>query len=122
MDKTLRTGLFSLVGSASVRTASFVSGLVIARAIGPAGYGLFVLVRDLCHTASLLTTFGLDLGLVRWVAEGKDRPDVARGFILFSLLLGFCLSSLVVVAVWLGGRAAIWGRISIPIKRGLPMP
>ena len=103
MNKTLRTGLFSLAGGASVRIASFISGLVIARAIGPAGYGLFVLVRDLCNTLSLLTTFGLDLGLVRWIAERKDTQDVARGFILFSLFLVFCLSSLVVVAIWSGG-------------------
>ena len=105
-----------LVGRASVVAAgaayrqaiSFVSGLIVARVIGAADYGVFNLARNLVDTTGILTRLGLDLGLQRYFGETSgDRHADSRVAVLRQVrLLASAFALLPVIAVALGlGRA-----------------
>jgi O-antigen/teichoic acid export membrane protein len=105
-----------IIGRASIAAAgsiyqqgvSFVSGLIVARVIGAAEYGIFNLARTLVDLSAVVTRLGLDVGLQRFFGEtaaGRDRAYAAA--VLRRLrLLASTLALLPVAAVMLGlGRA-----------------
>ncbi len=105
-----------LLGRASVAGAgtiyqqciAFASGMLIARVLGAADYGIFNLARSLVDTTSILTRAGLDIGLQRHFGETRLAADqAARLRVLHQLrLVTALLAVLPVAAVGLGlGRA-----------------
>src|SRR5438105_15635488 len=56
-------------GTAYRQAVSFISGLIVARVIGAADYGIFNLARTLVEVTGMLTRLGLDLGLQRFFGE-----------------------------------------------------
>jgi O-antigen/teichoic acid export membrane protein len=61
-------GLLGL-GMIYQQAISFVSGLVVARLLGAADYGIFNIVRDLANDVVIFTKAGLDIGLNRRLGE-----------------------------------------------------
>ena len=97
------TGIFSVISMVTHRAVMFISGLIVVRSIGAANYGLFVLARDLCQLANLFSKVGLDLGLVRWLPERRDRPELVLGILKRGLMTTGLLSGSIVAITWLGG-------------------
>lgn len=102
-DNTASAGIISVAGMLIARFAAFASALIVAPTIGPAGYGIFVLTRDLCLSITVVTKLGLDFGLTRWIAERRNEKGVVKGYYLSSMIISFSLSFLFALGFWLGG-------------------
>lgn len=70
-------GRASLAGAGTVyqQGISFVSGMIVARVIGAADYGVFNLARSLIDTTSVVTRLGLEVGLQRYLGETSGEAD-----------------------------------------------
>jgi len=99
-------GRASIVAAGAVyrQGLSFVSGLIVARVIGAADYGIFNLARNLVEMTGIFTRLGLDLGLQRFFGESNTAQDRAsRTEMLRRVRLLTCaLALLPVIAVALG--------------------
>jgi len=114
-DETTKTVLkaatVSFAGQLYQLGMSLVSGVIIARLIGPAPYGVFNLTRTICETTSLVTKAGFDLAVVRYLGERQHQLDasttvlVCRRVVLAVLVLGAIPVMLVV-----GGAGALLER------------
>jgi O-antigen/teichoic acid export membrane protein len=103
-----------LIGRASIVVAgsvyqqgiSFLSGLIVARVIGAADYGIFNLARNLLDLAAIVTRLGLDIGLQRHFGESNVARDRTTHVVVLRrvrLLAGmFAFLPLVAVALGLG--------------------
>lgn len=103
-----------LVGGASIVVAgtvyqqglSFLSGLIVARVIGAADYGVFILARNLLDLTALVTRLGLDVGLQRHFGESGAAPDRSAHVVVLRrvrlLASAFALLPMVAVALGLG--------------------
>ena len=101
-----------LIGRASIVAAgtiyrqaiSFISGLVVARVIGAADYGIFNLARNLVEVTGIFTRLGLDLGLQRFFGETNTAQHRASRIVVLRRvrLLANALALLPVIAVMLG--------------------
>lgn len=60
------------------QAVAFASGLIVARVIGAAEYGIFNLARNLVQLASIVTRLGLDLGLQRFLGAASAPEDISR--------------------------------------------
>lgn len=106
------TGARRILGRASIVAAgtvyrqciSFVSGLIVARVIGAADYGIFNLARNLVETTSIFTRLGLDLGLQRHCGEKNTAGLRASRIVVLTRvrLLAGAIALLLVAAVALG--------------------
>jgi O-antigen/teichoic acid export membrane protein len=73
------------VGSVGLEIASaglsFLSTVLLARLLEPAGYGVYAYVYAWVHVLSVLTQLGLSTLVVRETARGmaQDRPDLVQG-------------------------------------------
>lgn len=110
---TVRTVPFTLFGMVFQLMISFVSGMIVARVIGPAAYGVFSLARTWCETANLFTKAGFDTGVVRYLGAHPDRShDGTRELLLRRMLwVVFALGSVPFVVLLLGG--AHWLEASV---------
>lgn len=101
-----------LIGRASIAAAgavyqqgiSFASGLIIARVIGAAEFGIFNLARNLLDITGIMTRLGLDVGLQRYFGEALANGDRGvRNFLLRRVrLIADCLALLPMIGVALG--------------------
>jgi O-antigen/teichoic acid export membrane protein len=99
-------GRASMAGAGAIyqQAVSFLSGLVVARVLGAAEYGVFSLARNLVDTTTIVTRLGLDIGLQRHFGEssGGSAPAM-RLVVLRQLRMVAALTALVPIAVvWLG--------------------
>lgn len=111
-NATDEAGARRILGRASIVAAgavyrqciSFVSGLIVARVIGAADYGVFSLARNLVETSGIFTRLGLDLGLQRHFGEKNTAGlRAARVVVLTRVrLLAGAVALLPVAAVALG--------------------
>lgn len=99
-------GRASLAGASSIyfQCMQFVSGLVIARVLGAADYGIFNLARNLVDTTSILTRMGLEVGLQRHFGETRMSADQAMRMVVLRQLrlIASLLALLPVIALGLG--------------------
>lgn len=102
--RTLRRASIVAAGTAYRQCLSFVSGLIVARVIGAADYGIFNLARNLVETAAIFTRLGLDLGLQRYFGETNAGRDHASRVLLLNRmrLLTSAIALALVIAVALG--------------------
>ncbi len=95
-----------IAGSGTIyqQCATFLTGVIVARVLGAADYGVFNLARNLVDTTSILTRAGLDSGLQRYFGESRAAADqAARVLVLRQLrLVVSVLALLPVIAVALG--------------------
>ncbi|MBI3525705.1 MAG: oligosaccharide flippase family protein [Betaproteobacteria bacterium] len=108
------TGPNRLIGRASIVAAgiayqqgiSFLSGLIVARVIGAANYGVFNLARSLVDLTGILTRLGLDIGLQRYFGETSTTQDSGARVITLRrvrlLASAFALLPIAAIALGLG--------------------
>jgi O-antigen/teichoic acid export membrane protein len=102
--RTLRRASIVAAGAAYGQCIAFLSGLIVARVIGAAEYGIFNLARNLVEVTGIFTRLGLDLGLQRYFGETTSARDQAARIVLLSRLrlLASVLALVPVIAVALG--------------------
>lgn len=103
------------VGSVYQQGVALVSGLVIARVIGAADYGVFTLARSLVDLTTIVTRLGLDVGLQRFFGEARSREDQAlRVAVLKRLrLLTSLLALAPILAVAVGAGDALEANVYV---------
>lgn len=94
----------SLSGQGIGRVLNYATQIALAWMYGPAQLGLYVLGLTLIQIANILSQFGMDNGVVRYVAYYRAERDVSRvrGTILLSLFVTFALSLVLACAVFFG--------------------
>jgi len=80
MSELRRSGLMiAAFGMIFQQVISFSSGLIIARVLGAAEYGVFTLARNVQQAVCLFSRLGLDVGLQRFMGEvGAATLDQSR--------------------------------------------
>jgi O-antigen/teichoic acid export membrane protein len=70
-------GRASLAGGGTIyqQGISFLSGMIVARVIGAAHYGVYNLARTLMDTMLIMTRLGLEIGLQRYLGESSGADD-----------------------------------------------
>lgn len=101
--EVLKAGAVLSVSSLVGRILVFLSGVVIAPAIGPAGYGLFVLCRDLCQTGSTFSRSGFPIGVVRKIRENEGKPLLQSSYIVHAFYISGAISCLLMLVAWFWG-------------------
>jgi O-antigen/teichoic acid export membrane protein len=94
----------SSFGQGFGRAIAYVTQIVLARMYGPAQLGFYVLGVTVVGFASTLARFGMEISIVRFVAEYQAEGDSSRvrGAILLSLWVSFALSLALSILVFLG--------------------
>ena len=94
----------SSAGQGIGRFLGFATHVALARMYGPAQLGFYAMGATLVHVANILSQFGLDNGVVRYVAHHGARRDTerVRGTILQALGVTFGLSLILSVSMFFG--------------------
>ena len=94
----------SSLGQGVSRLLGYATQVAMARLYGPAQLGFYVLGITLVQIISVLSQFGMDNGVVRYVAHYDAEGDArrVRGTILQALLVTFALSVALSVLMFLG--------------------
>jgi O-antigen/teichoic acid export membrane protein len=94
----------SSFGQGFGRAIAYVTQIVLARMYGPAQLGFYVLGVTVVGLASTLARFGMEISIVRFVAEyrAEGNPSKVRGTILLSLWVSFALSLALSALAFLG--------------------
>lgn len=81
-------GRASLAGGGTIyqQGISFISGMIVARVIGAAHYGVYNLARNLIDTMLIMTRLGLEIGLQRYMGETGDAADRTHRLIVLRQL------------------------------------
>lgn len=99
-------GRASVVGAGATyqQAISFLSGLIVARMIGAAEYGVFNLARNLVDLTAIVTRLGLEIGLQRYFGEAAAAQDRDRAVAVLRRLrlLAGVVALLPILAVGLG--------------------
>ncbi len=102
--KVARGAGISSIGQGTGRVLGVVTQAVLARTFGTALFGIYTLCIAIISAANILSQFGLDNGVVRYVAHYRAREDVARmrGTIIQAVSIAFGISLVVAVAIFFG--------------------
>ena len=94
----------SSLGQGVSRLLGYATQVVMARLYGPGMLGFYVLGITLVQIANILSQFGIDNGVVRYVAQHAAEGDVRRmrGTIIQALWVSFALSVVLSVLLFLG--------------------
>jgi O-antigen/teichoic acid export membrane protein len=88
-----------LIGRFAGRFISVAAGIVIARVLGPAAFGVYAVGWTLFRLVELVTPLGFDIGVIKYGVGFLDNDNRAVkgvivyslwGSVLFSLCLGVC--------------------------------
>ena len=103
----LKAASVSFAGQLYQLIISLISGLVIARLIGPAPFGLFNLARTLCESTVLVTKVGFDVAIVRYLGERTGQlADAETVAVCRRVLLAVGVTSLIPIALVVAGGGA----------------
>lgn len=82
------------IGQGIGRFMVFTIQLILARMLGPALFGAYVLGTTIVSLANILSQLGMNNGVVRWVSHYRSEGDDARvkGTIIQALAITFLLS------------------------------
>lgn len=94
----------STAGQGTGRVLGYATQSALARGLGTGQFGLYTLGVAVVTAAQIISQFGLDNGVVRYVAHYRAQGDTARvrGTILQALGLTLVFSLVVAAAVFLG--------------------
>lgn len=81
-------GRASLAGGGTIyqQGISFISGMIVARVVGAAGYGVFNLARSLIDAMLIMTRLGLEIGLQRYLGETSGAADRSHRLVVLRQL------------------------------------
>lgn len=99
----------STAGQGVGRLLGYVTQAVLARTLGKTAFGLYTLGVAVVTAAQIISQFGLDNGVVRYVAHyrGQDDPARVRGTLLQSIGVTLAISLVgAVVMYFLAGQIA----------------
>lgn len=101
----IRSATISYAGLVYQLGISFLSGLIVARILGPAQYGIFSLARNMCESITVFTKMGYDIGVVRYFGEDAEKKNARRNslFIRALLIAVSLVAILPVTAIFLYG-------------------
>ncbi len=90
LSKATREAGFTFFGQAFALAFGFAANAIIARLLGADVLGVYVLAWTVVMAVSILTTFGIEGGFVRYISMfvGKGREDQARSTFRFGLRFG----------------------------------
>ena len=104
--RVINRASIAAAGALYQQSASFASGLIVARVIGAADYGIFTLARSLIEVAGIATRLGLDIGLQRFFGETHAACDGSSVVVVLRqvrlLAAAFALVPVVAIALGLG--------------------
>lgn len=97
----------STAGQGAGRVLGYATQSALARGLGKEFFGLYTLGVAVVTAAQIISQFGLDNGVVRYVAHYRAQGDTqrVRGTILQALGLTFAFSLVVAVAIFFGAGA-----------------
>jgi O-antigen/teichoic acid export membrane protein len=101
----------STVGQGAGRVLGYLTQVMIARLFGPAAFGFYSLGVAAVNGAQILARFGMENGVVRYVAHHQAREDTSRvrGTIIQAIGVTLVLSLVLSVIMFFGaGFAAEW--------------
>lgn len=79
-DGLFRSAKIAAFGMVYMQMLSLLSGIVIARVLGAADYGILNLARSVLSSVQVFSKLGLDLGLQRHLGEVADGTERAQRF------------------------------------------
>jgi O-antigen/teichoic acid export membrane protein len=109
--KVARGAGISTAGQGVGRVIGYVTQVAIARLFGPTVQGFFVAGVAIVNGAQILSRFGMENGVVRYVAHYREHEDAARvrGTIIMALLFTLALSLVLSAVMFFGaGLAEGW--------------
>lgn len=94
----------STFGQGAGRMLGFITQSVLARGLGRESFGLYTLGIGVVTAAQIVSQFGLDNGVVRYVAHYRGQDDAARvrGTILQAVGFTFAISLVVATLMFFG--------------------
>ena len=101
----------STAGQGIGRVLGYLTQVTIARLFGPAAFGFYSLGVAAVNGAQILSRFGMENGVVRYVAHHQAREDTprVRGTIIQAIGVTFALSLVLSAVMFFGaGFAAEW--------------
>jgi O-antigen/teichoic acid export membrane protein len=101
----------STAGQGAGRVLGYLTQVMIARLYGPAAFGFYSLGVAAVNGAQILSRFGMENGVVRYVAHHRAREDTAgvRGTIIQAIGVTLVLSLFLSAVMFFGaGFAAEW--------------
>src|ERR671939_1260471 len=101
----------STVGQGAGRVLGYLAQVMIARLFGPAAFGYYSLGVAAVNGAQILSRFGMENGVVRYVAHHRAREDTpgVRGTIIQAIGVTLVLSVVLSAAMFFGAHlAALW--------------
>ncbi len=106
LSKATREAGFTFFGQAFALAFGFVANAVIARLLGADVLGVYVLAWTVVMAVSILTTFGIEGGFVRYISMYLGRNDEGRARDVFRFGMRF------------GALAGAAGTVAIILSRG----
>ena len=101
----------STAGQGAGRVLGYLTQVMVARLFGPAAFGFYSLGVAAVNGAQILSRFGMENGVVRYVAHHRAREDTSRvrGTIIQAIGVTFALSFVLSAVMYFGaGFAAEW--------------
>ncbi len=100
--KLARGVIVNISGKAFGRSVHILSQIILARILGPDGYGLFGIGWIFFRIGSILSTLGLDSGVIHFTSQfwGKDNKKFSE-IVISALLSVFLFGSLVGLLIYL---------------------
>ena len=94
----------STAGQGAGRVLGYATQSALARGLGRESFGLYTLGVAVVTAAQIISQFGLDNGVVRYVAHYRAQGDTqrVRGTILQAVGLTFAFSLVVAIAIFFG--------------------
>jgi O-antigen/teichoic acid export membrane protein len=104
VGRVARGGGISTIGQGTGRVMGFFTQAAIARMLGTAFFGRYTLTIAVASFVNILSQFGFDNGVVRYVSHYRALGDNerVRGAIIQSVGIAFCISLVLATAVFLG--------------------
>ncbi|MBA3614694.1 MAG: oligosaccharide flippase family protein, partial [Rubrobacteraceae bacterium] len=102
--KVARGAGISTAGQGVGRVIGYVTQVVIARLLGAQFYGFYAAGVALINGLQILSRFGMENGVVRYVAHYREHEDAARvrGTIVMALLFPIALSFVLSAVLFFG--------------------
>jgi O-antigen/teichoic acid export membrane protein len=115
VDRTRRNAVFSLAAQMGTATGTAVLTLYLVRALGPKGYGTFVLAVAVSGLALVVADMGLTAAASRYIAESRGQRARVRELFgdALRLKLALAVSIAAVLIAAAGPISSIYGTSSL---------